>query len=486
VTIRARLTLWYLVVLCVGMTVFAGAVLLQVDRSAEESLDGSLRQSATDIMADLTVGHTIVLKNDVLDSGDHDLGAIAVWVRVLNAAGSVVIRQGPTVPLAVGTRLDQRVPGFYSLHSARGDAVRMYVQAVTVNGRRVATVQALTTTQELEGSRHRLLVAMGLAGAIIVTLAAAGGYFLAKRALQPVDRVTRIADLIGGGDLHRRVGEEMDGRQRPRQNDEIGRLITTFDRMLARLEEARERRRRLTADVAHELNTPIAIIASGSEIALRHPRSESEYEAVLRHVLDESRHMGKVVEDLLTLARVDEGKLIVQHELVELDEVSRQVARALGPLAVERHIHLSIDVPDHAVIVEGDELRLTQVLRNLLHNALRYTPEGGSVRLVLADTGVGDEWIEIRVEDTGPGIVEHEREHIFERYERAARPQRDGSDGGNHVAGSGLGLAISKAIVASHAGTIHVESTMAQSEGTQSGSVFIVRLPAPRDSNGDE
>jgi signal transduction histidine kinase len=242
--------------------------------------------------------------------------------------------------------------------------------------------------------------------------------------------------------------------------------------MLARLEEASERRRRLTADVAHELNTPIATIASGAEIALRHTRSPEEYQEVLRHTLDESRHMARVVDDLLLLARVEAGRLPLQHELVEIDEICRQTVKALGPLATERRIRLDIDVPATAILVVGDELRLAQVVRNLVDNALRYTPEGGAVQVSLrqkTDIG-GSPVVELRVLDTGPGIEIAERDLIFDRFHRATGSDMSG--------GSGLGLAISKAIVLAHGGDIRVETgNGVDGSYYPGGAQFIVTLP---------
>lgn len=156
---------------------------------------------------------------------------------------------------------------------------------------------------------------MATAGALIVLAAAAGGKVLADRALLPIDRIIRLAAAIGAGDLHRRISAEVwatrarvPGRV-PRCPDELGRLVETLDGMLARLQEAGERRRQFTADAAHELATPVATIVSGAEIALRHPRSGDEYRAALRHALQEGRHLGRIVGDLVLLARADAGQL---------------------------------------------------------------------------------------------------------------------------------------------------------------------------------
>ncbi|MDB5077762.1 MAG: cztS, partial [Chloroflexi bacterium] len=328
-SIRVRLTLWYVVLLCLGLAAFGIAVQWQVQYSASDALDSALRHRASDVVADLHTGSTLVLRQNATVLADHDLGEVSLWVRVLDAQGRVAIRQSPTVPMLSTRVLAEARPGFHDAKSAAGNHVRMYVFPVVHNGRRLATIQVITTTQQVEQGRDRLLAAMGLAGVAIVVLAAAGGLFLASRALRPVDRITRLAATIGDGDLHRRVSGEQDGPTGARRgrNDELVRLARTFDGMLARLEEASERRRRLTADVAHELNTPIATIASGAEIALRHTRRPEEYQEVLQRTLDETRHMARVVDELLLLARVEAGRLPLQHELVEIDEICRQTVK---------------------------------------------------------------------------------------------------------------------------------------------------------------
>jgi two-component system heavy metal sensor histidine kinase CusS len=304
-----------------------------------------------------------------------------------------------------------------------------------------------------------------------VLVAALGGLALADRALRPVDRITRVAAGIGASDLHRRVGDALGGTGPPA--DELGRLVATFDGMLARLEEAAAGRQRLTADVAHELGTPIATIGSAAEIALRHPRSAVEYRTILQQVVDESRHMGRLVDDLLLLARADAGRLPMEREIVELDEVCRQGVRAYEALAREQAVALYACLPHGAVLVRGDEGRLGQVLRNLLDNALRHTPAGGTVTVAL-EMEQGDPparqagQVLLRVSDTGPGIVPGERERVFERFHRAQiQLLADGQRGS-----SGLGLAICRAIVDAHGGQIRVAEGNAES-----GATFIVTLP---------
>jgi len=489
-SVRMRLTLWYVALLCLGFGIFAGAVVWQDGQAASDALDQTLQHRAQDVAGDLQIGRSIVLHADAPDEGERRPGEPALWVRVLDERGRVAVRQGPPLTGMPAALLSDTRSGIRTVEEPGDHHVRLLVQPLRRDGRRV-TVQLITTTDALEAERGHLLVAMGLAGVAILGVAALGGFFVADRALRPVDRITRLAAGIGAGDLHRRVGVEVWGDRatggQAVRDDELGRLARTFDAMLGRLEEAAERRRILTADAAHELCTPIAIISSGAEIALRRRRDADDDEATLRHIMDASAHMGRMVEDLLLLARADGGRLPLRRELVEIDEVCRSVARSLQPLAAERGVTLSVDLPARTTLVMGDEAPLGQVVRNLLDNALHYTPAGGHVALTVRDRREGprgEPEVEVCVCDTGPGIPAPERERIFERFHRV----RDSGDSGEdtavdatrHAGGSGLGLAICKAIVTAHGGRISVDdapSHAVDGRGRGRGARFIVALP---------
>jgi len=486
-SVRGRLTLWYVAVLCLGLGLFAGAVVWQTGQAARAALDATLRQRAGDVIGDLRFDRGIVLRPDAPDEGAGQLGETTLWVRVLGPGGRVAVRQGPPLRGLPAALLSVTRAGVYDRELAGERHVRVLVQPVVRDGQRAATVQIITTTDQVEAVRRQLLETMGVAGGAILLMAALGGLFLADRALRPVDRITRLAARIGAGDLHRRLGDtaEMRGRGGRARVDELGRLARTFDAMLARLEEADERRRRLTADAAHELATPVATIVCGAEVALRRPRDADAYRAALAHNLDEGRHLGRIVEDLLLLARADAGRLPLECELVELDEVCRQAARAVRPLAEERAVALRTSSPPGALLTMGDEGRLGQVVRNLLDNALRHTPAGGTVTLALqrepGGAGAADRAV-LRVQDTGPGVAPHERERIFERFHRGDAGETAVTEGPRRADGSGLGLAICKAIVEAHGGQIRVETNSLDAPGT--GAQFIVVLPGIDEDGG--
>jgi len=479
-SIRVRLALWYGLVLCAGLILCDAVVLWQTTRLTAASLDQTLRQRAGDVAATLRLGSGAPAPRPETPAEiSRWLGEVDLWVRVLDARGRPVARgaQGPSPAPLPAAALDDQRAGFQTLAASgasNAPEVRVFVLPVLDHGRRAATIQVATTTHQLRETNGHLLLAMGVSGVAIVLAGALAGLFLADRALRPVDRITRLAAGIGADDLHRRVCDEVWGPGRARR-DELGRLARTFDALLERLQGARERRRRLTADIAHELGTPIATIIAAAEIALRHPRDDDEYRRAFRQIVDEGRYLDRVVDDLLLLARADADALAVRHELVEIDEVCRQAAGALTPLATASGISLIVDAPPRAVLVRGDELRLEQMARNLLDNAIRHTPDGGTVTLTLrqdGSDGLGGAGpaVVLRVDDTGPGIPPDEVEHIFERFHRAA-PVAPAERDGRRRGGVGLGLSLCAAIVRAHDGRIWAE------RGHPSGAHLVVALP---------
>ena len=189
-SIRLRLTLWYVLVLCAGLALFAGAIIWQTEQSAHAALDDSLRRRARDIAADLTIGRTITLRADGPNESEKT-GEATLLIRVLDGTGRVVVRQGPTVPGLPAGLLVTTTPGFYDGDAPHDAQVRLFVQAIRADGRRRATIQVLTTTAPLDAARRQLLTAMGATGIAIALAAMLGGLFLADRALRPVDRITR-------------------------------------------------------------------------------------------------------------------------------------------------------------------------------------------------------------------------------------------------------------------------------------------------------
>jgi len=302
-------------------------------------------------------------------------------------------------------------------------------------------------------ARHILLL-LTLGIPIVVAVAAAGGYLLARQALTPVEEIARKAEIITQHNLSERLPVARTG-------DELERLSTALNLMITRLDEAFRNSKRFVADASHELRTPLTVIQGELENLAADPQLLAELRDRVGSTLEEVERLGKIVQKLFALSRLDAGE--AQEEWVRLD-VSALVAATSDQmllLAEDRNIRVTRETGD-PVYVMGDRARLKQVVVNLIDNAVKYTPPGGTVRLrVRRDSTHGI----IEVADTGVGIPPEAVPLVFERFFRVDR-ERSAGDGG-----AGLGLAIVKSICAAHGGRVDVESVAG------SGSRFSVTLP---------
>lgn len=309
-------------------------------------------------------------------------------------------------------------------------------------------------------------LAAGSLAILLVTLL--GGYWLAGRIMRPVKVITRAAREISETDLRRRLNIN--------SPDELGELANTFDAMLARLQAAFDRQRQFTADASHELRTPLAIVKLEAEHALEHKRSIEDYRQSMTVIQSENDTMTTLVNNLLTLARLDSGQNTWKQEPLDLSDLALEVVERLEPLADRKGIALVTgNLPE--LQITGDRQYLSQMLANLVENGIKYAD--GGAPWVRVETGLDptpaesktpEAWV--RVVDNGPGIPPEHLPHLFDRFYRvdASRTRQAGDSG--EVPGSGLGLSIAQWIVRAHHGKISVESQVGQ------GTTFIVRLPA--------
>jgi heavy metal sensor kinase len=292
---------------------------------------------------------------------------------------------------------------------------------------------------------------------VALASAVGGGYLLTRRALEPMDEMVETASMITALHLHRRIPLS-------HRDDELDRLADTLNHMISRLERSFEEVRRFTADAAHELRTPLAIMRSEAEIALRAPRSPDEYRRVIESMLEETTQLASLAEQLLFLCREDSGLRTGIIEPVALSESLEDLADQMQVAAKEKEITIVSTIMPHC-LVNGDPQGLRRLFLNLLDNAIKYTDPGGNVTITCHQS---DNWIEIVIEDTGIGIPAEFLPLIFDRFYRVDSSRTP------EVKGTGLGLAISRSIVEAHSGTIECSSTPGI------GSRFCVRLPAAK------
>ena len=333
---RVRLTLWYVAVLAVSLVAFGGVLYLSLSRALHAETDRLLATQAERVIATANVRS----RPPVLSERPGDLAA-GVVVALYEATGERLIASDARSPLpAIAAAIASGSRGDQSLRTvllAGGEPWRVLTLPVVDDGRLAAVVQVARSEQDIEVTLHHLLLLMALAIPLVLLFALAGGLFLAGRALDPVDRITRTAAQIGADDLSRRLN--LGGR-----DDELGRLAATFDGMLERLDEAFRRQRRFTADVSHELRTPLTMIASRLDVALERPRLAGEYAHVLAAVREDTERLSQLVGELLTLARADAGQEPLEREPLRLDELARDTVAAMAPLARARGVDLILSL----------------------------------------------------------------------------------------------------------------------------------------------
>lgn len=467
-SLRARLTLWYTALLT-GMLVLLGTTaLILLDRGLRANIDASLKSVAVSIAESvrrpLSPGRDFGAALDAL-LGPFGPGPTSRFFRLLDPFGRpdprLVPRPRMQFPLSPEAQLNARQgrETYQTItlpppkgREREGIPARLLTLPVMERGRMIHLVQVAIPLESTDAARSRFLLI--LLGLIPLALGGAGvgGWFLARHALAPVDAMVNTARTIEAEDLSRRI-EAADS------TDELGRLAAVLNAMLVRLERAFTAVKHFSADAAHELRTPLTILKGELEVALRSPPTPEEYRSVLVSCLEEVDRLSTLVTDLLFLARSDSGHMSIAHTPVNLAAVLRDVCVVLGALAEAAHITFRHNAPTE-LWTQGSETMLFRLLFNLGENAIKYTPQGGTVTLTLEPRGTE---ASLSVSDTGAGIAAEEQPHIFDRFYRADPARSRG--------GTGLGLALARSIVLAHGGQISVESRVGH------GSCFTVRLP---------
>jgi heavy metal sensor kinase len=302
-------------------------------------------------------------------------------------------------------------------------------------------LQVATSLDENDKQLGELLAILLLAGPVALGCTLGGGYLLARKALAPVDRMAAAAEEITATRLDRRL-------HTPNPDDELGRLARTLNGMIARLERSFQEVRRFTADAAHELRTPLAILRNEAEVALRVPRDSEAYRTSLEDMLEEIEHLSQLSEALLFLFREDAGLGAQHRELLALDQVVREIADHMRVVAAQQHQDLILESAPPCFLM-GDAEQLRRLFFNLLDNAIKFTPPDGTITISMV---CDKRQVCVVVADNGIGIAPEHLPRIFDRFYRAdsARSQR--------TAGNGLGLSICRSIVDAHHGSIEVDS----------------------------
>jgi signal transduction histidine kinase len=455
-TLRVRFALWTAGLLLISLVLFGLFVYVNMSRSLSTVVDETLHLTGIQLLMEIEMsdGELIVTENPIEDVEYAQLRERGLSMRVLNVAGQLVEEYGPYTNLPLPQidfiTLDQ--PGEFATSAIPDtqDPVRIYTVPIVDQNELVGVLQVAQNLGNVRDTLNLLLISLLIGGPLIVFVAGSGGYFLAVRALAPIDKITRTARYISANDLSTRLNL-------PETQDEVGRLAATFDLMLARLDEAFQRERQFTADASHELGTPLSAMQTIIGSTLARQRTRVVYEQALIDLGQEAEQMRALTEGLLHLARND-AALHARFEHINLSLLLEDVADSFRPLAEGKGLELINKVADEGLTLIGDRDGLIRLFVNLLDNAIKYTEQG----FITISTQRQDDNLLVTISDTGVAIAPEHLPYIFDRFYRV--------DESRSTEGIGLGLAIALDIARAHGGNIVVDSTVGK------GTVFNVQL----------
>jgi heavy metal sensor kinase len=460
--LRVRLTLWYVGAFSVVLILFSTGVYFFVEHILLDRMDANLRvtlQTASSALArDTNQSMPIAEALEDPRFPDQVVALVDADGRMLarKPIRSAVVFRLPTLPLRASSS-----PQFYELsesNSEADDSCRGIYQLLTtfVKGAPSSIIVVTASTEALSDQLDALQNVLAVAIVFSLLLAGCGGWFLARRSLSPLAAMASATERITANNLGERlpVGAK----------DELGRLASRFNELLSRLSASFSQQRQFMADASHELRTPLSVVRTAAQVTLQKPeRSNSEYREALAVIEQQASRLSRIVEDMFALTRADMNQLPLEIGEVYLDEIVSDTTRAAGVLAKSKGVHLNLRDQQEAPY-RGDDRLLRQMISNLLDNAIKFTPEAGTVevRLRRVDTSY-----EITVTDTGCGIPDELQPRVFDRFFRVDKARA----GTNGLGGAGLGLAIARSIAELHEGRLTLQSS------GPGGSTFCICLP---------
>jgi heavy metal sensor kinase len=457
---------------------FSGFLYLTLSKSLYRGVDNKLR-SLAELIASESASPTSKFGFGNIDQtleASMNLRPVGKFIQVLDESGRIGKKsdnlRNIQLPISLNAlkNASMGLVTFETNRSFGNTPLRIVTLPVAEKDHTMRIVQVASSLEDVEDALNTLLLILLITVPSALIMASLGGQFLAHKALKPVDQITQTARMITSQNLNQRIPP-------PKVKDEISRLVETFNEMITRLDQSFRQMKQFSSDASHELKTPLTILRGEVEVALRKERTSPEYQRVLTSNLEEINRMSQIVEDLLLLSRADNGEILLNRKEINLSEILKEMIPQASLLSRHKDLRIQAVLPEEAISILGDHLRIRELFLNLIENAIKYTEEGGLIKVLLTKDhhfsameqqerrGNGNGFAEIRVTDTGIGIAKEDQEHIFDRFFRVdkARSREQG--------GSGLGLSICKWIVEAHQGKISVESE------PEKGSCFVVKLP---------
>ena len=452
-SLRFRLTLWYSSALILVAFVLAGASQWALHVSLDHAMDEGLRFRLIGLHAFIDENSSDNL--DVLGAKLRDLEHLGDLFQVVGPHGILMAQSDGLARHHVRAERPSQLGGRMAFRDAgpRRFRFRMATQEIFVNGEGIV-IEVADPRAKFEGILTEFYAVLFWAVPIVLVAAAAGGYWLSGRALAPVDQIIDEAQAIDPANFSARLSV-------PSSGDELQRLSQTLNQMLDRVEQSVLQVRRFTADASHELRAPMTLIYTAAQFALRRDRSADDLKDSLKKILHAAKRCTDLINQLLWLARSDAGAKL---ELIPTDVVPvvSDLASEASMLAVEKGLTIAAELPEAPAYVAIDEASFRRMLLILLDNAVKYTPNGGSIKVRMAESANN---LEIAVTDSGIGIPAEQLPFVFDRFWRADQVRT------REAGGTGLGLAIARDIAQAHGAELDVESSVGH------GSTFTVRLP---------
>jgi len=453
--LRLRLVAWYSLLTGLTMLAFDCYLYFQFRQSLLEQVDRTLEVATIQALKNLD-DEVSVLTFDPRQNAPalaSLLGEAGVSVYLFNQEEDLQGSFGDLLPNPTQAEL---MPGWQTWRT--GNKVwRVYTEAIPARDQRPAGwLRVAHSLEAVDQVSTSLLQKMLVGVPLILTMGGMGGLFLASRALNPIDKITRMAERV-------RVSGDLSQRLRYRGvADELERLATMFDDMLDSLQATFQRERRFIADASHELRTPLTAIKGRLSVTMNQPRSAERYLETLEAVDQEVDWLIRLSSDLLLLSQLEQHHVNSwTPESLNFSDLLEAIGDQVQPLADLKAVGFVTAIPPE-LNLQGSPDHLIRLFFNLLDNAIKHTPPGGEVCLTACAEGRS---ILVTVADTGPGITSQHIPHLFERFYRTEASRT------RQVGGTGLGLAIAQEIAHRHGGTIAVVSTLKQ------GAAFTVTLP---------
>lgn len=454
-TIRAGLTLLYLLVLAASFVAFFWICDYGFRRGIQTTVNDASRSNLEIVQRVLTLSTAKGVPKVQRELNElSQLWANGAIFQVSEAGGTWLFRSAPflgtqePLPLPPGSGVS------FLTTNLESQQYRIAQTSLSIDGQ-LFHISAAVPTEPFDQALDRFRLIEKRFLPLLVILASLLGYWLSGRALAPVNRIIESAEQIGLQNLSHRL-------EVPKTEDELQRLTVTLNAMLERIESSVKSIRQFTANASHDLRTPLSLIRTHAELALRRTRTPAEYRESLIRILNLSEETTGLVEALLTLARADAGASNLRMVEIDIAPLLDKTSQQVMVLAQSKGVSFSFNPYDGPLCLWGDGTALETLLRSVLDNAVKYTPTGGSVRLQAYERA-GNAVIEVK--DNGIGIVAEDLPRIFDRFYRADQSRS------RAIAGSGLGLSIARWIAETHQGRIEVESELG------AGSLFRIVLP---------